>query len=525
MPEVYPQKKALVLRTRDPQKYLRVLEQTQDLGDGVIACKHTLRNFFLARNCGANLKGFEPIRYYYDYPKIRGIDGPMLHQFDTTAFLSTHMRGFDLSEMATGKTASALWAAEYLLQQGVIKKVLILSTLSTLNQVWDEHIFNMLPHRTRVILHGSKITRIKLLKQEVDFYIINHDGIKVIKDWLVIANFDLIIVDEGSRFSDTTTDRYAALVSLIPAKAWVWWLTGTPAAQSPVQAWGQARIINPTEVSKKYKFITYWRDAVMIKHPHKTHSYIPAPGALDEVYEIMQPAIRFKKSDVIDLPPVVYINRECRLTQEQKEAYNKIKKEAVMIHASGVKITAVNAAVIIGKLRQILCGIVKGEENAVVEFDAAPRLELLCEVFNESQSKCIVFVPYTAVLRKVVSYIEQVCGLSVAVIDGGVTGAARGAILTRFQNEENPQVIVANPEAAAHGLNLTAADTVIWYAPIYSAETYLQANERINRPGQKLSMRIVHIMANSLEKKLYDVLRSKQADHESLLKLYEEEIV
>jgi len=528
MPEVIKDNKALVLRTRDPNKYIQSIGRVQMLDDNIIAFKHDTRNFFLARNCGANLQGYEPIRYYYEYSKIKGQHEPMVHQRDATAFLTTHMRAFDLSEMATGKTASALWSAEYLLQQGIVKKVLILCTLSTLWQVWDEHIFNILPHRNRVVLHGNKITRVQLLQQDVDFYIINHDGVKVIQEWLAVADFDLIIVDEGSKFADASTDRYKCLVGdkkrsgIIPPNAWVWWLTGTPCAQSPVQAWAQARIINPRGVPA---FIEHWRNSVMRRHPYSNYKYVPTPDSKEKVFAALQPAFRVAKRDVIDLPPIVYTNRECSLTNEQKAAYKKIKTEAAMIHSTGVQITAVNAAVILGKLRQVLCGVVKGDENQVVEFDCEPRLQTLCEIFTESQSKCIVFVPFTAVLKRVVEYISSQCGLTVAIIDGSVTGANRGAILTRFQNADDPQIIVANPEAAAHGLNLTAADTIIWFAPIFSTETYLQANERINRPGQKLSMRIIHIVANSMEKKLYDALKDNALAHEQILNLYREEVL
>lgn len=532
MPEVVKDNKALVLRTKDPNKYISAIGRVQLLDDDIIAFKHDTRNFFLARNCGAKLQGYEPIRYYFDYPKIGGQHGPMIHQRDATAFLTTHMRAFDLSEMATGKTASAIWSAEYLLQQKIVKKVLILCTLSTVWQVWDEHLFKILPHRNRVVLHGDKVTRVQLLQQEVEFYIINHDGLKVIQEWLAVADFDLVIVDEGSKYADSSTDRYKCLVGgkvggklrqgVIPSHAWVWWLTGTPCAQSPVQAWAQARVINPRGVPA---FVEHWRNAVMRPHPYSPRKYVPSPDSKDKVFNALQPAFRVAKRDVIDLPPIVYTTRQCRLTKEQESAYRKIKTEAAMIHSSGVQITAVNAAVILGKLRQVLCGVVKGDDSQIVEFDCGPRLETLCETFAESQSKCIVFVPFTAVLKKVVEYISSECGLTVAVIDGSVTGANRGAILTRFQNADDPQIIVANPEAAAHGLNLTAADTIIWFAPIFSTETYLQANERINRPGQKLSMRIVHIMSNSLEKKLYDALKDNALAHEQILNLYRDEVM
>ena len=85
-----------------------------------------------------------------------------------------------------------------------------------------------------------------------------------------------------------------------------------------------------------------------------------------------------------------------------------------------------------------------------------------------------------------------------------------------------PRVLVIQPQAAAHGITLTAASTVIWYSPITSIETYLQANARINRKGQKNAMTVVNIEGSAVERKLYRLLSGRLEAHIKLLDLYEE---
>jgi DNA excision repair protein ERCC-6 len=100
----------------------------------------------------------------------------------------------------------------------------------------------------------------------------------------------------------------------------------------------------------------------------------------------------------------------------------------------------------------------------------------------------------------------------------------RNDIIERFQTSPNPHVLVLQPQAASHGLTLTEANTIIWYSPITSVETYLQANARINRPGQKNAMTIVHINGSEIESRLYHVLSNNIAGHTKIIDLYREEI-
>ena len=114
--------------------------------------------------------------------------------------------------------------------------------------------------------------------------------------------------------------------------------------------------------------------------------------------------------------------------------------------------------------------------------------------------------------------------ISCEVINGRVSVNKRTDIVSNFQDKEEPQVLVIQPQAASHGLTLTAADTIIWYAPVTSVETYLQANARINRPGQNHPMTVVHIQGSPVENRLYTMLQGNILNHHKLIDLYREEV-
>jgi SNF2 family DNA or RNA helicase len=100
----------------------------------------------------------------------------------------------------------------------------------------------------------------------------------------------------------------------------------------------------------------------------------------------------------------------------------------------------------------------------------------------------------------------------------------RTDIVDKFQREAHPKVLLIQPKAASHGLTLTAADTIIWYAPTTSVETYLQANARIDRAGQKNAMTVVHIKGSPVEERLYSMLQGNIENHEKIIDLYRQEL-
>jgi SNF2 family DNA or RNA helicase len=100
----------------------------------------------------------------------------------------------------------------------------------------------------------------------------------------------------------------------------------------------------------------------------------------------------------------------------------------------------------------------------------------------------------------------------------------RTDIVIEFQTKKDPHVLIIQPQAASHGLTLTAADTIIWYAPVPSVETYLQANARIDRPGQKNTMTVVHVKGSPVEERLYAMLRGTIENHQKIIDLYRQEL-
>ena len=292
-------------------------------------------------------------------------------------------------------------------------------------------------------------------------------------------------------------------------------MTGTPAAQSPLDAFGLAKLVNPKGVPR---FFGTFREQVMYKITQ--FKWMPRPEATDVVYNALQPAIRFTKDQCLDLPDMTYAKREVPLTSQQKKYYDMLKSRMVM-QADGEEITAANAAVMMNKLMQISCGAVYTDDNETLEFDIKNRYNILKEVIDESSQKVLVFVPFRHVITLLAERLKK-DKITTEVISGDVSAKRRTDIFKRFQEQPDPRVLVIQPRAAAHGVTLTAANTVVWWGPTSSLETYAQANARVHRSGQKHKCTVVQLQGSDVERRVYKLLDGRIDVHTKMIDLYKE---
>lgn len=498
---VVPRNKVLVINTNIRDKILEAIPHARPVNH-MVAVPHGIDECLVLRNLGFRVVP-SPILSYYKWP---GRYPPMEHQKETSAFLTGHRKALCLSDMGTGKSASALWAADYLMNTGTVKRVLIACPLSTVKSVWAKELKIFLPHRRFEFLIGSRERRVEIMEQDdVEFAIINHDGVKVIAagdagvNWL--DKFDLVIYDEGSALKNPSTDRFRVFNAWVRKRnPWLWLLTGTPFAQTPVDAWALAKLVDSPTLTKTY---TGFRDQVMNKVGN--FRWIPRTNALDTCRTVLQPSIRYTLDECVELPQTVVVERQTSLSAMQVKAFKQMKDTAV---AMGGSLVAANAAVVLQKLIQIVCGCAYDGNGQVIRIDAAQRLDDLKELIDEAGDKVIVYVP----LRGVQDWLESELKkhYTVASVHGDVSLGERTKIFNAFQTTAAPRILLAHPKVASHGLTLTASRTVIWYAPIYSLESYSQANARIRRIGTSGKTYVVHLYATPFEKELYYRLQHKQ---------------
>ena len=242
---VVQDKRALVLRSRNPERILSVIPTAKRMehnGDTYVAVPHKRDEVKVLGNMG--IKAPSPMLFYYDWA---GRYTPFEAQRATAAFAAQNERCFILNGMGSGKTLATLWAYDYLRSIGIRHKLLVDAPLATLERTWGDEIFQHFPHLDFTVVYGDRNRRLKLLDRDADIYIINHDGLEVVAPALAKrADIDLVIVDEIAQVArNQRTDRWKFLNTVLNKQVprWAWGLTGTPTPNDPTDAWAQCHLM------------------------------------------------------------------------------------------------------------------------------------------------------------------------------------------------------------------------------------------------------------------------------------------
>lgn len=476
-----------------------------------ILLPHQPTETYLLRKMGYDVPS--PILTHYDW--VGG--SPFKSQKSTAALLTLEQRAYVLNGMGTGKTKSALWAFDYLKSNNVCGKMLVSAPLSTLSFTWAREIFNTLPGRKCAVLHGSKKQRLeKLADPDVDIFIINHDGHKVILDELLARkDINVLCIDELAVFRNGSSSRVKDMKKLADRMDWVWGMTGSPIPTSPTDAWSQARIVTPSRVPK---YFGRYREDLMQKVT--AFKWFPKHDAVDKAFATLQPAVRFTLDDVVELPELIERTVDVDMGAKQAKIYKALSDQCYAAVQSQ-EITAANAGAVMMKLLQVSTGWVYDKNHNIVSLDNNKRIEALIDAINATDRKVLVFAPFKHALGGISAALTSE-GIEHATVDGDTPAGERAQVFNLFQNTGKYRVILAHPQCLAHGITLTAADTIIWFAPVTSLEIYDQANHRIRRVGQKHKQLVLHLQSTPVEKRIYSMLRAKQKVQSRLLELFEE---
>ena len=513
--EIY-ENKALLIKTRDPGKYSLIPDRVM-FDEDTLAVRWGLEEARVLRNMGVRNV---PSPIYKRYPWPCRYPSIFAHQKETSAFLTMNRRAFVLSEPGTGKTLSALWAADYLMNLGEVRRVLVVCPMSIMQSAWMGDIGRSIIHRTAIVCHHSDSERRKeMIRKDYEIIIINYDGIPLVADEIIKdGRFDLIIADEATAMKNAQTDRWKAFAKLLRPDTYLWLMTGTPSAQSPLDAYGLAKLVNPSGVPK---FFSAWRDLTMTKVT--TFKWLPKYNAKAIVHSVLQPAIRFTKAECLDLPPVLTETRFVNMTPQQVKYYRILKDQAI-IQAAGEEISAPTKAQLVGKLLQISCGATITDSKEVVQFDCSSRLREVVDIVEQTDRKVLIFALFRASIETIVQHLEK-NGVVVGQIHGGINQVKRSKTIEQFQNTDAPRVLVMQPQASAHGITLTAADTVIFYGPLMSVEQYVQCCARADRQGQTADkVTVIHLQSSPIEEKMFTALANKVTDHTLLTDMFDAEI-
>jgi SNF2 family DNA or RNA helicase len=412
-------------------------------------------------------------------------------------------------EMGLGKTVCVLQVIQKLKQSGYKGKVLIITPASILRHVWQEENEKWGFNLTITTLYGTPITREKKLLSDSDIYLVSADNVNWLKD-NHRYDFKVCVVDEFSLFRNTKSLRFKALKKLqqqINFERFIG-LTGTPIVKNVYDLWGIMYLIDGGE--RLYKYRKHFQDEWFrpgISRGHIVFNWIPLKDAeekiLDKVKDI---TISMKSQDYLKLPD--FINVDCKVSLDAKtmKKYKEFKKEKFLEFEKGV-VDAKNAAILVFKLQQYASGCIYLEDKST-QFLHREKVKALQDIIAQSDSQVLVYSSYIHVTEMILKKVKDIHLFE----------------KEKWDRKEVPAMVV-NPKQAGYGLNLqTGGNVIVWFTPTYDLELYRQANARLYRQGQKLSVRCYNLVAaNTIDESIVQVLASKGVNLDNLFEVLKKE--
>lgn len=421
------------------------------------------------------------------------------NQHDSLKLYRSSSIVFDMSDPGTGKTRTVL-AAYLELVYGDGGKLFVFCTKTTMEIVWAMEILDFAPHLKFQLLNAT--TRKQGLDPSADVYIINHDGIK----WLTavpgpsaslraIFARSMICFDESSYFKHRTSDRSKAAARIAPMFAYRCNLTGTPMANTVLDLWHQAFLLDQ---GKRLGWsFTKFRNSVCTPIPvfRDVVRWVDKPAAYTAVSGLLKDiTLRHILEECHDIPPNKKRVINFELGPKHRAIYEQMRKQAMLFFdKSGRVIDAVNAGVLTQKLQQIASGAVYSSEEEY-ELINNDRYELVADLAEE-RAHSVVFFLWKHQKAELIKEFEK-RHLEYAIIDGTVRNDSKRTQAAREFQDGKLRILLCHPQSTAHGVTLTRASATIWASPTYNYEHYEQGFRRIYRATQTQPTETIIVAAN-----------------------------
>jgi SNF2 family DNA or RNA helicase len=415
-----------------------------------------------------------------------------------------------------GKTIITLTAVQNLLFDSFeVRKVLVIAPLRVARDTWPAEIskWDHLGLLRSSVAVGNTAERISALEHKADLYIINRENVQWLIDESTLPfDFDMVVVDELSSFKNHRSKRFKALMKRRPGIRRIVGLTGTPASNGLIDLWAQFKLLD--KGVRLGRFIGAYRDAYF--SPDKRNgqivfSYKPSPGAEERIYRAIEDiTISMKAQDHIRMPELVSTEYRVALSDDERMAYEKLRKDLVL-DSSGGQVTAANAASLSGKLLQLANGAVYTDDGKIIALHdrKLDALEDLIEAAN-GQSVLVAYW-FKHDLQRITGRLEKL-GVAFSTLDTSES--------IRAWNEGNLPVGLIHPASAGHGLNLqSGGNCLIWFGLTWSLELYQQTVARLWRQGQQSETVVVQhlITENTIDERIMQVLSGKAATQDALI--------
>ena len=376
--------------------------------------------------------------------------------------------------------------------------MLVIAPLRVCRHVWRQEAkkWSQFNHLRFAFLHGAKKEQALRdgLDGATDVFLINPEGVR----WLCNLffgrqlPFDVVCIDELTRFKNSRSDRFKALAPRIAGVKRKWGLTGSLAPNGYMDLFGQMLILDNGAALGRY--ITHYRDKYF-QVGFDGFSYDLLPGADKRIVDRIGPYwLQMTAEDYIKLPPLMKVEHLLELEPAERKIYTRMKNDMLAVLPQGT-VEAGNTAACYSKLAQMANGAVYMEDGSVSHIHDAKLLQLDSIVEELDGQPALVGFEFRHDRMRLEKWHQERFGKPLPYLGDGQSEARENMLLEQWNAGELP-VLAAHPASAGHGLNMqgSSAAHLIWFGITWDFELFDQFVRRIRRRGNEAQRIFMHLL-------------------------------
>ena len=445
-------------------------------------------------------------------------------------------------EQGTGKSKVVVDTASYMFENNMIDGIMVIAPKGVHSDWISYHFPEHKPDRVASDMaywsadnkksEAEHITKMILpperhqMDRKLKVLAINIDGVNVARGYAVVETFlknnrCLLVVDESSRIKNTKAKRTKKVLKLGKLANYKRILTGTPVTKSPLDLYSQMSFLSP-DILGFNSFVSFraryaiLRDQILSNGGRYQMVVGFRPDRLDEITQLIAPySYRILAKECLDLPPLTFSKSSVIMNTEQLRIYNELAED-LYSELAGAAMTVPTLLTKLLRLSQITGGFFPSDEGESLPVgDSNPKLERLLDTIKEidESSKVIIWARFKPELDVITEALAKEYGENTVVdYHGRVTNKRREYAKETMRDEESQvRFFVGNPRAGGTGLNLTAANFMIFFSSGFDLDDRLQAEKRSHRIGQKKHVHIIDIIAkDSMDETIIESLKNKK---------------
>lgn len=436
-------------------------------------------------------------------------------------------------DVGTGKTRTTIEILrERYNENKRILRTLILCPLIVMRNWKDEFLkFSKIPSDRIVILEGTKSERLSAFLEEPQekIYILNYEGLQMKELHSLITNWgpEILVCDESHKLKSYTAKRTKLVIDLASFTKYRYILSGTPITNSYLDLFSQFKVLDGGQSfgDNYYAFrARYFWNAN--SNPTSFKQNFPLwkvrKGAEKDIISILEKnALRVKKEECLDLPPLIKQTLAVELSPQQRQVYEEMKSDFITF-LNQKAVTAQIALTKALRLQQIVTGFAMTEEGEQITIEENPRLAALEELLEEitPSHKVIVW----ACFKQNYNQIREICErLKIKYVEahGEIRAERKFESVRNFNEDPSVRVFIGNQGSLGVGINLIAASYSIYYSRNFNAEHDWQSESRNHRSGSEIHDKIIRIdlvARKTLDEQIAKALDTKTEISESVLR-------